>query len=153
MVFYKQVLEFHCPSNLCQTPRRQNHWSLPYTNLCCSLSCFWTCMYYSSLCHLWTVDISVLHQTVLPGWVFSTETYAASGGICFKAACAAPGRYSSIAVYAVPGHVCVSLLQYSSLHCPRTCLSCSSLCFTWTSLFNSSLYCARRWPTAACGAP
>ncbi len=29
MVFYKQVLEFHCPSKfLCQTSGRQNHWSL-----------------------------------------------------------------------------------------------------------------------------
>ena len=28
-VFYKQVLEFHCPSKfLCQTSGRQNHWSL-----------------------------------------------------------------------------------------------------------------------------
>ncbi len=29
MVFYKQVLEFHCPSKLlCQTSGRQNRWSL-----------------------------------------------------------------------------------------------------------------------------
>jgi hypothetical protein len=28
-VFYKQDLEFHCPSKfLCQTSGRQNHWSL-----------------------------------------------------------------------------------------------------------------------------
>ena len=87
--FYKQVLEFHCPSNLCQTPRRQNHWSLPYTNLCCSLSCFWTCLYYSSLCHLWTVDISVLHQTVLPGRICQPRDHAASGRICSKVAGAA----------------------------------------------------------------
>ncbi len=27
--FFKQVLEFHCPSKfLCQTSGRQNHWSL-----------------------------------------------------------------------------------------------------------------------------
>ncbi len=51
------------------------------------------------------------------------------------------------------GYICVSLLQYSSLYCPQRCLSCSSLCFTWTYLFNSSLCWARRWPTAACGAP
>ncbi len=32
MVFYKQVLEFHCPSKfLCQTSGRQNHWSLLQT--------------------------------------------------------------------------------------------------------------------------
>ncbi len=32
MVFYKQVLEFHCPSKfLCQTSGRQNHWSLLHT--------------------------------------------------------------------------------------------------------------------------
>jgi hypothetical protein len=31
-VFYKQVLEFHCPSKfLCQTSGRQNHWSLVST--------------------------------------------------------------------------------------------------------------------------
>ncbi len=64
---------------------------------------------------------------MLPGLVFSTETYAASGRICSKAACAAPGLNSSIAVYAVPWHVCVSLLQYSSLYCPRRCLSCSTV--------------------------
>jgi hypothetical protein len=29
MVFYKQVLKFHCPSKfVCQTSGRQNHWSL-----------------------------------------------------------------------------------------------------------------------------
>jgi hypothetical protein len=36
--------------------------------------------------------------------------------VCSTAACAAPGHYSSIAVYAVPGHIWVSLLQYSSLY-------------------------------------
>ncbi len=44
-------------------------------------------------------------------------------------------------MYLHPEHFCVSLLQYSSLYCPRSCLSCSSLCFTWTYLFNSSLCC------------
>ncbi len=43
MVFYKQVLEFHCPSKfLCQTSGRQNHWSLLgmdlYTPLCSDVS-------------------------------------------------------------------------------------------------------------------
>ncbi len=34
LVFYKQVLEFHCPSKfLCQTSGRQNHWSLLYSVL------------------------------------------------------------------------------------------------------------------------
>ncbi len=32
---------------------------------------------------------SVLKQLVLPGRVFSTETYAASGRICSKAGCVA----------------------------------------------------------------
>jgi hypothetical protein len=35
-------------------------------------------------------------------------------------------------------------LFYSSLYCPRSCLACSRLCFTWTYLFNSRLCCARR---------
>ena len=36
MVFYKQVLEFHCPSKfLWQTSGRQNHWSLLVTHLAC----------------------------------------------------------------------------------------------------------------------
>jgi hypothetical protein len=47
------------------------------------------------------------------------------------------------------GHLCLCLCLY----CPRRWLSCSILCFTWTYLFNCSLCCARRWPTAACGAP
>ncbi len=34
MFFYKQVLEFHCPSKLlCQTSGRQNHWSLLLTQM------------------------------------------------------------------------------------------------------------------------
>jgi hypothetical protein len=34
MAFYKQVLEFHCPSKLlCQTSGRQNHWSLLLTQM------------------------------------------------------------------------------------------------------------------------
>ncbi len=84
--------------------------------------------------------------------VCATAVCAASGHICLTAACAPPGRYSSNAVFAVPGHICVSFLQYmySSLYWPRRCLS---FCFTWMYLFNSSLWCARRWPTAAWGTP
>jgi hypothetical protein len=39
-------------------------------------------------------------------------------------------------------------LFYSTAVCdvPGGCLSCSSLCFTWTYLFNNNLCCARRWP-------
>jgi hypothetical protein len=63
------------------------------------------------------LEESVLKQPVLPGRVFSTETYAVSGCICSKAACAAPGRYSSIAVYAVPGLGMYVCLFYSTVVC------------------------------------
>ncbi len=46
----------------------------------------------------------------------------------------------------------MSLLQ-SVLSPEMSVLQHSSLCFTWTNLFNSSLCCARRWSTATCGAP
>jgi hypothetical protein len=41
-------------------------------------------------------------------------------------------------------------LFYSKAVCFRRCLSCSSLCFTWTYLFNSSLCCAMAYSSLWC---
>jgi hypothetical protein len=69
------------------------------------------------------------------------------------AACAVPGwRVCSTAVRAAPRCVC-STAAFVTLervcftavcNCPWWSLTCSSLCFTWTYLFNSSLCCAKR---------
>jgi hypothetical protein len=56
------------------------------------------------------------------GLAWSKTACAALGCICSTAACAAPGR-ASTAVYAVPEHICVSILQYSSLYCLRSRIS------------------------------
>jgi hypothetical protein len=45
---------------------------LPYTNLCCSLSCLWMGLYYSSLCYVCTVHIC--YEAACAAWTsFSIE--------------------------------------------------------------------------------
>ncbi len=82
---------------------------------------------------------SVLKQPVLPGRVFYTETYAASGHICSKAACAAPERYSSVAVYAIPGHMC---LFYSTVVCTVPGGVCPAVACASPGRLSSTAACA-----------
>jgi hypothetical protein len=104
-----------------------------------------------------SVLLFYIHQTVLFLNVCPIEAHAACGLwrcvcslavcavpelVCSTASCAALGRVRSTAVCAVPGRVCMLIILYSSLYA-RRCLPCSSLCFTWKYLFNSSLFCAR----------
>jgi hypothetical protein len=69
----------------------------------------------------------------------STAVCAATERVCSRSASAGLQRVSSTLVCAVNGRVCVS-----AVHCPRWCLACSCLRFTWMYLFNSSLVCAKR---------
>jgi hypothetical protein len=49
MVFYKQVLKFHCPSKfLCQTSGCQTHWSLLYFLPLPVINCFNVCCTFSA---------------------------------------------------------------------------------------------------------
>jgi hypothetical protein len=87
---------------------------------------------------LWSIadcvalDVSVLQQPVLPLDITLLLQYMLS--VCIL-------------------YLWVSSTVQQSVLRPRRCLFCSSFCFSWMYLFNSSLCYARRWPTAVCGAP
>jgi hypothetical protein len=87
------------------------------------------CLFYGSLCCTWTCLI------------YSSRFYFLDVS---SAACAALERVSLLhqSVLSIDVSVC---MFYSILHCPRRCLGCRSLRFTWTYLFKSSLCCAKRY--------
>jgi hypothetical protein len=79
-------------------------------------------LFYSRLCYLGTC-LSYSSLYCLSMSVCSVAAFAVLGLVWSIAACAALGRAFSTAVYAVPEHICVSLLQYSSLTCLRSRVS------------------------------
>ncbi len=91
---------------------------LHYRGMCCSLrclhyrglSCFWTRLHYRGLSCIWTC----LHYRGLcvPGGVYTTEAWAASGRVCTTEACAVPGGVYTTGAWAASGRVCTTEACY-----------------------------------------